>query len=779
MTAAAELWDSTGRPILQSAALPAMDPAVVTTLLAAVTGPDTTAVGPLHVVADSLLFPVVAAIADRGRTIGYAVQRRRVASSPQGARQLAGLIGSEAVLLMGNAGTDLWTDFAVRAPAPPVNVREHAGLLEYERPEHGRFLARSAPIAGTPWAVLVEFPTGPVLARARRFLGRVLLIAVALVLAGGAGAWALSRRITGPLAVVTDAAEAMAGGDLAPRAVVSGNDELGRLARSFNTMAEQVGLAQQRLETQVAERTRDLELATRQLEQTSEDRYRTLFERNPLPMWLYDPATLAFLDVNDAAVRHYSYSRGEFLRMTLKDIRPPAEIPRFVASLADAPSGLYEAGIWPHRKKDGTIIQVEITRHRLRIEGREVGLVLAHDVTARFKAEEELRQLNAELEARVRDRTHALASSEERFRALAQTANDAIFSADHRGVVVYANQAAERIFGYPASLIVGQPITLLMPARFRDAHRAGLARYLATGEARVVGRTVELVGQRQDGSEFPVELSLASRSTPAGPSFTGIIRDISERKRIGEQMARDAEAVTRANAELETVNKELESFSYSVSHDLRAPLRAIHGFARILLEDHGTKLDPEATRLLTVIDDNTKRMGQLIDDLLSFSRLGRKELESSRVDMTELVRNVADDIRRTAGDRPLEIAIGPLPPARGDRDMLRQAITNLLDNAAKFTRRREPGRIEVGHRADGPETIYFVKDNGAGFDQRYAGKLFGVFQRLHRADEFEGTGVGLAIVQRIVQRHGGRVWAEGQPDAGATFFFTLRGASDV
>jgi signal transduction histidine kinase len=257
--------------------------------------------------------------------------------------------------------------------------------------------------------------------------------------------------------------------------------------------------------------------------------------------------------------------------------------------------------------------------------------------------------------------------------------------------------------------------------------------------------------------------------------------------RLGRSFNDMASEVQRARSDLEhqvvertqalrETNAELEAFSYSVSHDLRAPLRAIHGFARILLEDHGTELQPEAKRVLSVIDDNTKRMGQLIDDLLSFSRLGRKEVESSRVDMTELVRSVSDEIRRTAGDRPLEITIGPLPPALGDRDMLRQAITNLLDNAAKFTRRQAPGRIEVGHQADGAETIYFVKDNGAGFDQRYAGKLFGVFQRLHRADEFEGTGVGLAIVQRIVLRHGGRVWAEGRLDAGATFFFTLRGA---
>jgi len=235
------------------------------------------------------------------------------------------------------------------------------------------------------------------------------------------------------------------------------------------------------------------------------------------------------------------------------------------------------------------------------------------------------------------------------------------------------------------------------------------------------------------------------------------------------------QVVERTQALRET-NAELEAFSYSVSHDLRAPLRAIHGFARILLEDHGTQLEPEAKRVLSVIDENTRRMGHLIDDLLAFSRLGRKEVETARVDMAELVRTVAEEVRRGAGDRALDITIGPLPPARGDRDMLRQAITNLLDNAAKFTRRRTPGLIDVGHRADGAETVYYVKDNGAGFDPRYAGKLFGVFQRLHRAEEFEGTGVGLAIVQRIVLRHGGRVWAEGQLDAGATFFFTLRGA---
>ena len=257
--------------------------------------------------------------------------------------------------------------------------------------------------------------------------------------------------------------------------------------------------------------------------------------------------------------------------------------------------------------------------------------------------------------------------------------------------------------------------------------------------------------------------------------------------RLGNSFNTMAGEVQRARTDLETqvvertralseTNAELEAFSYSVSHDLRAPLRAIHGFARILLEDHSAGMDGEAKRVLGVIDENTRRMGQLIDDLLSFFRLGRKELETARVDMAELVRGVVEEVRRHAGDRPLEITVGSLPPARGDRNMLRQAVMNLLDNASKFTRKRAPGRIEVGHQDNGAEAVYYVKDNGAGFDPRYASKLFGVFQRLHRAEEFEGTGVGLAIVQRVVSRHGGRVWAEGKPDAGATFYFTLPGA---
>ena len=250
---------------------------------------------------------------------------------------------------------------------------------------------------------------------------------------------------------------------------------------------------------------------------------------------------------------------------------------------------------------------------------------------------------------------------------------------------------------------------------------------------------------------------------------------------MAEQVSRshhhlEVQVAQRTKA-LEGTNAELESFSYSVSHDLRAPLRAIHGFARILLEDHHAKLDPEAQRLLGVIDQNTRRMGQLIDDLLAFSRLGRTDVTTGPVDMKELTQLVADEVQRAEAGRngSLEIQIDPLPPARGDRGLLRQVMSNLLLNAAKFTRGRPSARIEVGSHPNGDEVVYYVKDNGAGFDARYADKLFGVFQRLHSAEEFDGTGVGLAIVKRIVQRHGGRVWAEGAVNQGATFYFTLPG----
>ena len=233
------------------------------------------------------------------------------------------------------------------------------------------------------------------------------------------------------------------------------------------------------------------------------------------------------------------------------------------------------------------------------------------------------------------------------------------------------------------------------------------------------------------------------------------------------------ERLARLTAQLETSNQELESFSYSVSHDLRAPLRVIDGFSLALLEDYGRSLPAEGQDLLARVRQQAQRMAQLIEGLLQFSRLGRKPLDVTSVDLAALAQAVVQELRQANADRNVEVAIAPLPPAMGDRALLRQVLTHLIGNAFKFTRQRPDAQVEIGSRDDNGERVYYVRDNGAGFDMRYASKLFGVFQRLHPAADFEGTGVGLALVRRIIFRHGGRVWGEARVNEGATFQFTL------
>jgi signal transduction histidine kinase len=231
--------------------------------------------------------------------------------------------------------------------------------------------------------------------------------------------------------------------------------------------------------------------------------------------------------------------------------------------------------------------------------------------------------------------------------------------------------------------------------------------------------------------------------------------------------------VCERTRELAAANSELEAFSYSVSHDLRTPLRAISGFSQILLKDYALQLEPTAQRYLQLVCENAQRMGALIDDLLHFSHLGRKAISVAQIDMTSLVQEVINQLRAESDAKPAQFVLQPMPPAHGDRSLLLQVWTNLLSNALKFASRNEHPVIEAGAYNENPGKVYYVKDNGVGFDMRYYEKLFGVFQRLHKVEQFPGTGVGLAIVQRIVMRHGGRVWAEGKVNQGATFYFKL------
>jgi PAS domain S-box-containing protein len=269
----------------------------------------------------------------------------------------------------------------------------------------------------------------------------------------------------------------------------------------------------------------------------------------------------------------------------------------------------------------------------------------------------------------------------------------------------------------------------------------------------------------------------AKQSVPEQLIFA-IARDMTAQKRSEDEITRLNAALAERLADLEASNKGLEGFSYSVSHDLRAPLRAIDGFVRILVQEYGPKLDPGAQRYLEIIAGSARSMGLLIDDLLEFSRLGRQPLRRVSIDTTALVRRILGQLQSTMDHRSVEVRLNELPDCQGDESLLEHVFANLIGNAIKYTQRVEVARIEIGCQStDQGEFAYYIKDNGAGFDMRYADKLFGVFQRLHRADEFEGTGVGLALAQRIIHRHGGRIWADATVGKGATFCFTLSGAS--
>jgi PAS domain S-box-containing protein len=352
------------------------------------------------------------------------------------------------------------------------------------------------------------------------------------------------------------------------------------------------------------------------------------------------------------------------------------------------------------------------------------------------------------------------------FQAVAGAVTDAVVSADSRGLITYVNKGGERLFGWDASQLTGRPLTVLTPERLHESTRRGLLRYSTIEPADAFGNVVELIALHKDGHEFPVELSVARWDDPSGRFFTLIVRDITERKRRDEELR-------AINAQLEMTNQELETFSYSVSHDLRAPIRSIDGFSAILEQDYGDKLDERGRDCLHRVRAAAQRMYTLIDALLTLSRVTQEEMRRDVIDLSALARSVATELQRTHPDRQVEFVIPPGIIGIGDASLVRVALENLIWNAWKFTSRQPAPRIEFGAVDKSGATVYFVRDNGAGFDMAYADKLFGAFQRLHTAEEFPGTGIGLPTVQRVVRRHGGKVWAEGEVDHGAVFYFTL------
>lgn len=365
------------------------------------------------------------------------------------------------------------------------------------------------------------------------------------------------------------------------------------------------------------------------------------------------------------------------------------------------------------------------------------------------------------------------------FQKLLEAAPDAMIVVDPQGRIILVNAQTELLFGHNRGDLLGKTIEVLIPERFRAHHPALRARYAQAPRRRPMGQVLHaapthesalsppppLFALRKDGTEFPVDISL-SPSEDGENSTILAIRDVSERLR-SEQALREAKIAAEA------ARNELEAFSYSVAHDLRAPLRSMRGFSEILLEDQANTLSPKGRDYLKRIVAASDRMGQIIDALLRLARLSRAELHFTAVDLSALCESIAAQLRQSQPERAVEFSIEPGLNAMADMPMLRTALENLMANAWKFTREKQPAKIEFKSLDQDGETLYILRDNGAGFDLARAQKLFTPFQRLHSANEFPGTGIGLATVYRIIQRHGGRIWAESAVDAGASFFFTL------
>ena len=736
----------------------------------------------------------------------------------------------------------------------------------------------------------------------------------------------------------------------------------------------------------------------------SEEKYRYMFISNPQPMWIYDLETLFFLEVNDAAIDHYGYSREEFLSMTLKDIRPKEDIEALLKDVELTRRTYNPAGEWRHLKKNGELINVEIISHTITFHNRKARHVMIKDITSRKLAEKSLQE------------------SQEKFRLAFDTSPDAIaITRATDSVFVSINKGFTKISGYSEEEVIGKKSSeinnwknpedrkkfvdeLMSRGEVRDfeaqlltrrgemyglmsatiieindvKHVLGITRDITkhkqaqeallkskillsetekigkvggwvfnidtldttwtdevyniheveinskqnvdkginfyTPESRPViekavqraiqfgepfdleleiitakgnRRRVHTIGNtdlehrrvygffqditermqaeetlrgseeqyymlfdsindailvaklnddrsfnyinindiackmygytqeefltktpndiisengkktlkdrvqnllnnefttyetehvKKDGQTFPVEISTRNSQIQNNTIFTAIVRDITERKQADEnirQLNNELEQrVSERTAQLEATNKELEAFSYSVSHDLRSPLRHINGFAEILTELYSDQLPEDARKHLNTIIDAAKKMSTLIDDLISFSRTGRAELKKSTLKMNRVVEDAISQVKPASEDQKVKWNISTLPEVYGDYNLLRLVWINLIDNALKYTRTKNTV-IQIGYKDEKREIVFFIKDNGVGFDMKYAGKLFGVFQRLHSSSQFEGTGIGLANVQRIILRHGGRTWAEAETDKGATFYFSI------
>lgn len=534
--------------------------------------------------------------------------------------------------------------------------------------------------------------------------------------------------------------------DFSEKAEISGiGDELDAIAIGLNTMAEEL-LAANKAE---AEQLKKIKEANHFLD--------TVLDNIPNLVFVKDVKQFRYLRVNKACERLLGKTSDELAGKNNFDLFPKEEAEFFAEldrkaiehhGVTDIPEELVSTPSgprWLHTQKMPIIEKGKV----LYLLG------ISEDITNRKKTEQ------------------ALKESEQRLRLLVEGVRDyAIFMVDTTGHVLNWNKGAENIKGYAANEIIGRHISVFYTKEDVEAGKPTFNLKLATEKGRF-----EDIGWRvkKDGTKFWADVLFTPlyNEKQELTGYSKITRDITERKAAEDKVKQLNRELSFNIDQLENSNKELEAFTYSVSHDLRAPLRAIHGYTKILEEEYITKLPPEALTMMDSVMNNAKKMGQLIDDLLAFSRLGKKDIRKKEVDVEKMVNTVISELKKSGGVKA-EFIIHPLHTAYADASLLYQVFVNLLSNAVKYSSLVAKPKVEIGSKEENEEIIYYIKDNGTGFDMKYYNKLFGIFQRLHDASEFEGTGVGLALVKRIIVRHNGRVWAESEPGKESVFYVALK-----
>ena len=578
---------------------------------------------------------------------------------------------------------------------------------------------------------------------------RSIAIATVEILLSVVATIVLGLYLTKNLRALSEAAASVGEGNFDVLLPVQRRDEVGLTSLAFNKMVDAI-----------AERTRSI--------QEKQDHIQLLLDSTEEAIYGIDMNGVCTF-ANAACVKILGYhNENELVGKEIHKLShhtradgspyPKDECTIFVA-LKNNTSGHSDDEVnW---RADGSSFPVEYWSHPIRHEGNVVGAVVTFiDITDRKRIEQELKEHRDNLQKLVEERTAVL----EQQATIIDQIHDSVVSTDLEGVVVSWNRGAERLFGYTKEEAIGRHISFVYPEEEHEfLARQVIAPLKAHGEHEVETRML-----KKNGEPFIAHSSLSlqydKNNTVIG--MIGYSIDITQSKQAEEELKRKA-------LELEAINKELAAFSYSVSHDLRAPLRAINGFSTALAEDYTDTIDETGKHYLQRISSGAERMGLLIDDLLMLSRVTRNEIHWEKVDLSQMAKEAVEKLKHEDPQRQVDIDIEPGLKTFGDKRLLQIALDNLLSNAWKYTQKVENPKCTFGIQELNGNTVYFIKDNGAGFDMTYANKLFGAFQRLHSSKEFEGTGVGLATVQRIIRRHGGRIWAEAAVNHGATFYFTL------